>query len=95
MQIAAGSGDVGMSERRLRQVNGRAAVEGVRSMSVAEPMGRDREFNAGAPGRMMYDAENSQGRGVPPFFPLRKTGSPRPPSALRSSLTSFQTEGGT
>jgi hypothetical protein len=47
MQIATGRGDARVSESGLHQMNGRAAVEGVRSMRVAEAVGRNGQFDAG------------------------------------------------
>ena len=58
MQITAGRGDAGVSESGLHQMNGSTAVEGVRSMRMAEPVGRNGEFDAGPVGRLADDAED-------------------------------------
>ncbi len=60
MQVAAGGGNAGMSERRLHQVNGGAAVEGMGGVRVPEPVGRDGEFNAGAAGRLPDQTEHGK-----------------------------------
>ena len=60
VQVAPGGGDAGMSQRGLHQVNGRPAVEGMGGMRVPEPVGRDGEFDAGAPGGLADDAEHRQ-----------------------------------
>ena len=58
MKIASGRRNAGMSERRLHQVDGRAAVEGVGGMGVAEPVRRDGQVDAGAFRRRPDHAQN-------------------------------------
>jgi len=63
----ARAGDAGLAKGGLHQMNGCAEVEGVRSMRVAEPVGRNGEFDAGATG---CSADNARSR--PPLFLLRE-----------------------
>jgi hypothetical protein len=44
---AAGGGDAGMAEDGLDEMNGRPAVESMRSVRVPEPVRREMEFDAG------------------------------------------------
>jgi hypothetical protein len=59
MQVPPGGGDAGVPEGGLHQVNGRAAVEGMRSVGVAKPMGRNRECDASAGGRLARTIANT------------------------------------
>jgi hypothetical protein len=61
VKVASGGGDAGMSESGLHQVNGGAAVEGMGGVRVPEPVGRDGDLDASAPGRLAHDAEHGQG----------------------------------
>jgi hypothetical protein len=62
-----------MTERSLHQVNGRPAVERMRSVGVAEPVWRDWKINAGAAGRLAYDPENGKGLQHAAILPLAGT----------------------
>ena len=96
MQVTPSGGNTGMSEGGLHQVNGRAVVEGVGGVRMAEPVRRNRQLNAGAPGRQAHDPQHGQGPRTPPPWLLRErnTGSSGSAWARLSSLTSFQTEPG-
>ena len=60
VQVAPRGGYAGMPQSGLHQVNGRSPVQGVRSMGVPEPMGRNRKFDARTFGRLPDDAQNRQ-----------------------------------
>ena len=49
-----------MAEGSLDQVDGRTAVERVGSVGVAQPVGRNREIDAGAPGGLADDAQDGR-----------------------------------
>ena len=70
MQITPGGGDARVSESGLHQVNGRAAVESVRSMRVTEPLRRDGNFDAGAMGGFADDAQDGDRAEPASAFPL-------------------------
>ena len=59
MEVAAGGGDGGVAEGGLHQMNRRAAVQSVAGVSVAEPVGRDAEFDAGALRRQADDPQHA------------------------------------
>lgn len=61
MEIAAGSGNGGVAKGGLNEVNGGAAVERVAGVSVAEPVRRDMEFDAGALRRLADDPKDGSG----------------------------------
>jgi hypothetical protein len=74
-----------LSEGGLHQVNRRAAVEGMGSVRVPEPMRRDAEFDTGAGGSFAAMRSTARGCSMPPFCPLRerKTESPEPVAGVR------------
>jgi hypothetical protein len=55
MEVAARGGDRGVPERLLRQVDGRAPVEAVARMSIAQPVRRDLGGEAGPRGGRFHD----------------------------------------
>ncbi len=61
MEVASGGGDAGVAKGSLDQMNRRAAIKGVGSMGVAEPVGRDGQLDAVAPGSLPHDAVDGQG----------------------------------
>jgi hypothetical protein len=61
VEVSAGGGDAGMAEGGLDQVDGAAAIKGVRSVSVAEPVRRNGQFDAGAEGGLADDAQDGHG----------------------------------
>ena len=60
VKVAASGGDAGVPEGGLHQMNGRPAVEGMGSMGVAEPVGRNVQFDAGARRCLAHHLEHSE-----------------------------------
>lgn len=58
MGIPGGRRERGMSQRCLDEVRGRTAVEGVRGVGVAQPVGRDSVRDSGPPSCRPDDAPN-------------------------------------
>jgi hypothetical protein len=61
MEVTAGGSDAGMAEGGLDQVDRGAAVKGVGSVSVAEPVRGDGQFDAVAAGGFADDAQDGHG----------------------------------
>ena len=61
MQVLARGGHRGVPERLLRKVNGRAPVEAVAGVGMAQPMRRDLGREAGPRGRGFDDAVHLTG----------------------------------
>ena len=77
MQVAAGRGNGAMAERGLNQMDGRAVVQGVGSVGVAQPMGANGVGNAA---RLAARRTITRTRPRSRSFPFRdgKTGSSAP-----------------
>ncbi len=60
VQVTARGRHPGVSERGLHQVKGSAAIEGMGSVRVPEPVRRYRKFDTAAPGGLPHDPQDGQ-----------------------------------
>ena len=61
MEVSAGGSDGSVAQGGLNKVDGGAAVQGMRGVGVAQPMGRDGELDAGAGGSLSHDPQYGEG----------------------------------
>ena len=59
MQVTSGGGDTRMTQGGLHQMNGRAAIQSMRSMGVPQPVRGNGNFDSGPPGRPFYNAPDA------------------------------------